>query len=321
MKEIKIEKIIGRQIIDSRGNPTVEAEVLLSDGSCERASVPSGASTGIFEAKELRDEKKDYNGKSVYKAVENINQIISKKLVGTPAFDIFEIDKKMIELDGTPDKSNLGANAILAVSLASAKAAAKSLGVPLYKFIGGISGNTLPVPMMNILNGGAHAANTVDIQEFMIMPIGAKSFREGLQWCVEVYHSLATILKENQMSCGVGDEGGFAPNLSNDEEAILLIIQAIERAGYYIEKDQNKTDFVLAIDAAASEWKTDDKGNYLLPKSKKAFTTEELIEYWQNFVEKYPIASIEDPLDEEDWDGWQKITTLLGNKIQLVGDD
>ena len=321
MKEIKIEKIIGRQIIDSRGNPTVEAEVLLSDGSCGRASVPSGASTGIFEAKELRDEKKDYNGKSVYKAVENINQIISKKLIGTLAFDIFEIDKKMIELDGTPDKSNLGANAILAVSLASAKAAAKSLGVPLYKFIGGISGNTLPVPMMNILNGGAHAANTVDIQEFMIMPIGAKSFREGLQWCVEVYHSLATILKENQMSCGVGDEGGFAPNLSNDEEAILLIIQAIERAGYYIEKDQNKTDFVLAIDAAASEWKTDDKGKYLLPKSKKAFTTEELIEYWQNLVEKYPIASIEDPLDEEDWDGWQKITTLLGSKIQLVGDD
>ena len=321
MKEIKIEKIIGRQIIDSRGNPTVEAEVLLSDGSCGRASVPSGASTGIFEAKELRDEKKDYNGKSVYKAVENINQIISKKLVGPLAFDIFEIDKKMIELDGTPDKSKLGANAILAVSLASAKAAAKSLDVPLYKFIGGISGNILPVPMMNILNGGAHAANTVDIQEFMIMPIGAKSFREGLHWCVEVYHSLATILKEKQMSCGVGDEGGFAPNLSNDEEAILLIIQAIERAGYYIEKDQNKTDFVLAIDAAASEWKTDDKGDYLLPKSKKAFTTEELIEYWQNLVEKYPIASIEDPLDEEDWDGWQKITTLLGNKIQLVGDD
>lgn len=321
MKEIKIEKIIGRQIIDSRGNPTVEAEVFLSDGSCGRASVPSGASTGIFEAKELRDEKKDYNGKSVYKAVENINQIISKKLVGESAFDIFEIDKKMIDLDGTPDKSNLGANAILAVSLASAKASAKSLGGPLYKFIGGISGNTLPVPMMNILNGGAHAANTVDIQEFMIMPIGAKSFRKGLQWCVEVYHSLATILKEKQMSCGVGDEGGFAPNLSTDEEAILLIIQAIERAGYYIEKDKNKTDFILAIDAAASEWKTDSTGKYLLPKSKKTFTTDELIEYWQNLVEKYPIASIEDPLDEEDWDGWKKITSQLGNKIQLVGDD
>ena len=245
-KNIKIEKIIGRQIIDSRGNPTVEAEVFLSDGSCGRASVPSGAYTGIFEAKELRDESKDYNGKSVYKAVENINQIISKKLVGESPFDIFEIDKKMIELDGTPNKSNLGANAILAVSLASAKAAAKSLGVPLYKFIGGISGNILPVPMMNILNGGAHAANTVDIQEFMIMPIGAKSFREGLQWCVEVYHSLATILKEKKLSSGVGDEGGFAPNLSTDEEAILLIIQAIERAGYYIEKDKNKT--VLASD-------------------------------------------------------------------------
>lgn len=320
-KNTKIEKIIGRQIIDSRGNPTVEAEVILSDGICARASVPSGASTGIFEAKELRDENKDYDGKSVYKAVENINQIISKKLVGESPFDIFEIDKKMIEVDGTPDKSKLGANAILAVSLATAKAAAKALGVPLYKFIGGISGNILPVPMMNILNGGAHAANTVDIQEFMIMPIGAESFSQGLQWCVEVYHSLAAILKEKNLSCGVGDEGGFAPNLSNDEEAILLIIQAIERAGYYIEKDKSKTDFVIAIDAASSEWKTDATGKYLLPKSKKEFTTDELIGYWQNLIEKYPIASIEDPLDEEDWDGWKKITTQLGTKVQLVGDD
>lgn len=318
--EITITKIKGRQIIDSRGNPTVEAEVFLSDGTRGRASVPSGASTGKYEALELRDNDQNlYMGKSVFKAVENIDLQIAKNLVGMSPFNIRAIDKKMLQLDGTKDKSNLGANAILAVSLATAKAAALSKKESLYSFLGGIAGNLLPFPMMNILNGGAHSSNNIDIQEFMIVPVGAKQFSKKLQWCVEVYHQLGKILKSKNFSTAVGDEGGFAPDLKSTEEALDLILEAIEQAGFSTKKDS--PDFLIALDAASSEWKTDTVGKYYLPKSKKTYTSDQLIQYWKNLVSTYPIFSLEDPLDEEDWLGWQKITKELGHKIQLIGDD
>lgn len=317
MNYLEIEKVIGREIMDSRGNPTVEAEVYLVDGTVGRGTAPSGASTGEFEALELRDgDKGRYLGKGVQKAVKNINTAINDAIVGMDASDIYAIDKAMIDADGTKDKSNLGANAILAVSIACARAASISLGISLFKFIGGISGNRLPVPMMNILNGGAHAANTVDVQEFMIMPVGADSFKEALRWCAEVFHALAALLKENGLATSVGDEGGFAPNLASDEEAIQYILNAVKKAGYEPGKD-----FRIAMDAAASEWKGEKKGEYVLPKAGTKYTSEELIEHWKQLVEKYPIISIEDGLDEEDWEGWQKLTAELGDKVQLVGDD
>lgn len=317
MKSSIIKLVRGREIIDSRGNPTVEAEVLLENGVIGRGASPSGASTGEFEALELRDgDKSRFGGKGVTKAVNNINTVINDTLKGMDAADIYAIDNAMIEADGTKDKSKLGANAILAVSIAAAKAASISLGIPLYKFLGGIQGNRLPVPMMNILNGGAHAANTVDVQEFMIIPAGAGSFREGLRWCTEVFHTLAAILKFKGLTTSVGDEGGFAPNLSGDEEAIEYILEAIKKAGYVPGRD-----FVLAMDAAASEWKSGVKGEYLLPKCDKRYTSAELVAHWKELSEKYPIYSIEDGLDEEDWEGWQLITKELGDKLQLVGDD
>ena len=317
MNYLQIEKVVGREIMDSRGNPTVEAEVYLADGTVGRGTAPSGASTGEFEALELRDgDKSRYQGKGVLKAVENINTTINDVLKGMDASDIYAVDKAMIEADGTKDKSNLGANAILAVSIASARAAAISLDIPLYRFLGGISGNRLPVPMMNILNGGAHAANTVDVQEFMIMPVGAETFKEALRWCAEVFHQLSTLLKEKGLATSVGDEGGFAPDLKSDEEAIEYILKAIEKAGY-----QPGRDFMLAMDAASSEWKGEKKGEYILPKAGTKYTSKELIEHWKKLVDKYPIISIEDALDEEDWEGWQVLTKELGDKVQLVGDD
>ena len=317
MNELKIVKVVGREILDSRGNPTVEAVVTLLDGTSARGASPSGASTGIFEALELRDgDKSRYGGKGVAKAVEHVNTMIADAVVGLDASDIYAVDKAMIDADGTKDKSGLGANAILAVSIATAKAASKSLGIPLYRFLGGASANVLPVPMMNILNGGAHAANTVDVQEFMIMPVGALSFREALRWCAEVFHALKALLKENGLATSVGDEGGFAPNLSGEEEAIEYILKAVEDAGY-----KPGRDFMIAIDAAASEWKGSGKGEYVLPKTGLSYTTDELIDHWEKLVDKYPIISIEDALDEEDWEGWQKITAKLGHKVQLVGDD
>ena len=317
MNFLEIEKVVGREIMDSRGNPTVEAEVTLADGTVGRGAAPSGASTGEFEALELRDgDKGRYLGKGVTKAVENINTAISQAIVGLDASDIYAVDKAMIEADGTKDKSNLGANAILAVSIATARAASIALEMPLYRFLGGISGNRLPVPMMNILNGGAHAANTVDVQEFMIMPVGAPSFKEALRWCAEVFHALAALLKAEGLATSMGDEGGFAPNLASDEEAIEYILKAIEKAGYVPGKD-----FMLAMDAASSEWKGEKKGEYILPKAGTKFTSETLIEHWKKLVDKYPIISIEDALDEEDWEGWQLLTKELGGKVQLVGDD
>ena len=317
MNKLEITKVVGREILDSRGNPTVEAEVTLADGTVARGTAPSGASTGEFEALELRDgDKSRYLGKGVLKAVKNINTIIQDTVKGLDSSDIYAVDKAMITADGTKDKSKLGANAILAVSIATSRAAATSLGVPLYKFLGGISGNRLPVPMMNILNGGAHAANTVDVQEFMIMPVGATSFREALRWCAEVFHALASLLKSKGLATSVGDEGGFAPNLASDEEAIQYILQAVENAGY-----EPKKDFMIAMDAASSEWKGEKKGEYVLPKSGQKFTSRELIDHWKNLIEKYPIVSIEDALDEEDWEGWQVLTKELGDKVQLVGDD
>lgn len=317
MSYLEIKKVLGREIIDSRGNPTVEAEVILADGTVGRGAAPSGASTGIFEALELRDgDKERFLGKGVLKAVANINEQINAALAGKNAAAIYEIDAAMITLDGTKDKSNLGANAILAVSIATARAAATALKLPLYKFLGGSSGNVLPVPMMNILNGGAHAANTVDVQEFMIMPVGAKSFKEGLRQSTEVFHALAKILKDKGLATSVGDEGGFAPNLSSDEEAIELILEAVKKAGYEPGKD-----FVLAMDAASSEWKGKAVGEYKLPKSKKEYTSQELIAHWKSLCDKYPIYSIEDALDEEDWEGWKLLTKELGDKVQLVGDD
>lgn len=317
MDYLKIEKVIGREIIDSRGNPTVEAEVHLADGTVARGAAPSGASTGEFEALELRDgDRSRFGGKGVSKAVENINTVINSVLCGMRADDTYAIDRAMIEADGTKDKSKLGANAILAVSIACARAAAASLEIPLYRFLGGINANRLPVPMMNILNGGAHAANTVDVQEFMIMPAGAGSFTEGLRWCTEVFHALAALLKSKGLATAVGDEGGFAPDLGSDEEAVEYILQAVRDAGYEPGKD-----FVLAMDAASSEWKSGKKGEYVLPKCGKRFTSAELVEHWKALVEKYPIYSIEDGLDEEDWEGWQLMTKELGDKVQLVGDD
>ena len=317
MSQIKIEKVTAREILDSRGNPTVEAIVSLSDKTEASAASPSGASTGQFEALELRDnDKSRFHGKGVTKAVENINNIINSTIAGMDACDIYAIDEAMIKADGTQDKSILGANAMLAVSIASCKAAAASLGIPLYRFLGGINGNRLPVPMMNIINGGCHASSGLDVQEFMIMPIGADSFKECLRWSAEVFHELASCLKSVNLTTSVGDEGGFAPALKTDEEAIELILEAIEKAGY-----RPGTDFVIALDAAATEWKNNDKSCYHLPKAKKEYSTEELIKHWEKLCESYPIASIEDGLDEEDWEGWQLLTSRLGNKLQLVGDD
>ena len=317
MNYLEIVKVIGREILDSRGNPTVEAEVYLADGTVGRGTAPSGASTGEFEALELRDgDKGRYCGKGVTKAVENINTAINDAVCGLDASDIYAVDKAMIKADGTKDKSKLGANAILAVSIAAARAASISLDIPLYRFLGGISGNRLPVPMMNILNGGAHAANTVDVQEIMIMPVGAPSFKEALRWCAEVFHALAALLKSKGLATSVGDEGGFAPDLASDEEAIQYILEAVKNAGYEPGKD-----FMIAMDAASSEWKGSKKGEYVLPKAGTKFTSAELIEHWKKLVEKYPIISIEDALDEEDWEGWQLLTKELGGKVQLVGDD
>lgn len=317
MLHLEIEKVVGREIIDSRGNPTVEAEVYLADGTVGRGAAPSGASTGEFEALELRDGNKDrFGGKGVSKAVGNINTTINEALKGIDASDIYAVDGAMLAADGTKDKSNLGANAILAVSIAAVRAAATALQIPLYRLLGGVNGNRLPVPMMNILNGGAHAANTVDVQEFMIMPAGAPSFKEGLRWCTEVFHALAVLLKERGLATSVGDEGGFAPDLGSDEEAIECILEAVEKAGY-----KPGEDFVLAMDAASSEWKSATKGEYLLPKSGRKFTSAELIGHWKQLCEKYPIYSIEDGLDEEDWEGWQQLTKELGDTVQLVGDD
>lgn len=317
MNYLEIEKVVGREILDSRGNPTVEAEITLTDGTVARGTAPSGASTGEFEALELRDgDKERYLGKGVTKAVENINTVIADAIIGMDASDIYAVDRAMICADGTKDKSKLGANAILAVSIAAARAAAQALELPLYRFLGGVSGNRLPVPMMNILNGGAHAANTVDVQEFMIMPVGAENFKEALRWCAEVFHALAALLKSKGLATSVGDEGGFAPDLASDEEAIRYILEAVERAGY-----EPGRDFMIAIDAAASEWKGSEKGEYVLPKAGIRFTSEELIAHWKQLVDKYPIISIEDALDEEDWDGWKKLTKELGERVQLVGDD
>ena len=319
MTELIIENVIGREILDSRGNPTVEAEVTLIDGTTATGCAPSGASTGEFEALELRDgDKSRYLGKGVTKAVENINTTIADTIIGMDAFDTYAVDNAMIEADGTKDKSNLGANAILAVSIAVARAAAKALDIPLYRFLGGANANRLPVPMMNILNGGAHADSAVDTQEFMIMPVGAPSFKEALRWCAEVFHSLKKLLKEMGDVTAVGDEGGFAPNsLKSDEEAIEKILEAIKAAGYEPGKD-----FMIAMDAASSEWKSEKgKGFYKQPKSGKEFTSDELIAHWESLVDKFPIISIEDGLDEEDWEGWQKMTAKIGSKVQLVGDD
>jgi len=318
MANLTIEKVIGREILDSRGNPTVEAEITLADGTVATGTAPSGASTGEFEALELRDgDKSRYLGKGVTKAVQNINTIINDAICGIDASDTYAVDGAMIKADGTKDKSELGANAILAVSIAAARAASKSLGIPLYRFLGGAAGNRLPVPMMNILNGGAHATNTVDTQEFMIMPVGAPTFKEALRWCAEVFHALAKILKGKGLATSVGDEGGFAPNLSSDEETIETILEAVKAAGYEPGKD-----FMIAMDAASSEWKSEKgKGFYKQPKSGKEFTSDELIAHWESLIDKYPIISIEDGLDEEDWEGWQRMTAKLGSKVQLVGDD
>ena len=316
---LEIEKVYGREILDSRGNPTVEAEVTLIDGTVGRGTAPSGASTGEFEALELRDgDKSRYLGKGTTKAVDNINTKIADVLVGMDASDIYAVDAAMLTLDGTKDKSNLGANAILAVSIATARAASIALDIPLYKFLGGIQGTTLPVPMMNILNGGAHADSAVDTQEFMIMPVGAPSFKEALRWCAEVFHALRGLIKDMGDVTAVGDEGGFAPNkLTSDEEAIEKILEAIRVTGYEPGKD-----FMIAMDAASSEWKSEKGiGYYKQPKSGKEYTSDELIAHWESLVDKYPIISIEDGLDEEDWEGWKKMTAQIGHKVQLVGDD
>ncbi|MBR3517431.1 MAG: phosphopyruvate hydratase [Lachnospiraceae bacterium] len=319
MSNLTIEKVFGREIMDSRGNPTVEAEVTLADGTVALGTAPSGASTGEFEALELRDgDKSRYLGKGTTKAVDNINNVINGVLKGMDASDTYAVDAAMIKADGTKDKSNLGANAILAVSIATARAAAKSLNIPLYRFLGGVSGNRLPVPMMNILNGGAHADSAVDTQEFMVMPVGAPSFKEGLRWCAEVFHTLKKLIKEMGDVTAVGDEGGYAPNsLKSDEDAIEKILEAIKAAGYEPGKD-----FMIAMDAASSEWKSEKgKGFYKQPKSGKEFISDELIAHWESLINKYPIISIEDGLDEEDWEGWQRMTERLGDKVQLVGDD
>lgn len=317
MQKLTIRSVSGREILDSRGNPTVEATVVLDCGAVGRAAAPSGASTGRFEAHELRDGDPDrYGGKGVQRAVQNMGGALCAALTGRDAADQAAVDAALCAADGTADKSNLGANAILAVSLASARAAAAALGLPLYRFLGGAAARVLPVPMMNILNGGAHAANTVDVQEFMVMPVGAPSFREGLRWCAEVYHALHAQLKARGLSTAVGDEGGFAPDLDGDGPALELLLSAIEAAGYAPGRD-----FVLALDAAASEWKTDTPGQYRLPKCGCTLTSAELTAHWQDLAARYPIASLEDGLDEEDWDGWRQLSAALGGRVQLVGDD
>ncbi|MGF0006267.1 phosphopyruvate hydratase [Eubacteriales bacterium SGI.150] len=315
---IEIVDVLGREILDSRGNPTVEVEVYLEDGVVGRAAVPSGASTGIYEACELRDgDKGRYLGKGVLKAVENVNTEIADCLVGMNVLDQVAIDKAMIELDGTPNKSRLGANAILGASLACAKAAAESLGLSLYNYIGGVNAKTLPVPMMNILNGGAHATNNVEIQEFMIMPVGACCFREALCMCAEVFHTLKSTLKENGTpAAGVGDEGGYAPNLKKDEDALKVIVKAIEEAGF-----QPGKDFMIAIDAASSEWWDEEEKCYVQPKSGKKMTQQQLVNMWKKFADTYPIISLEDGMAETDWEGWAMLTRAIGDKVQLVGDD
>ena len=315
---IEIVDVLGREILDSRGNPTVEVEVYLEDGVVGRAAVPSGASTGIYEACELRDgDKGRYLGKGVLKAVENVNTEIADCLVGMNVLDQVAIDKAMIELDGTPNKSRLGANAILGASLACAKAAAESLGLSLYNYIGGVNAKTLPVPMMNILNGGAHATNNVEIQEFMIMPVGACCFREALCMCAEVFHTLKSTLKENGTpAAGVGDEGGYAPNLKKDEDALKVIVKAIEQAGF-----QPGKDFMIAIDAASSEWWDEEEKCYVQPKSGKKMTQQQLVNMWKKFADNYPIISLEDGMAETDWEGWAMLTKAIGDRGQLVGDD
>ena len=318
-KFAEIVDVVGRQVIDSRGNPTVEVDVYVDDGVntyMGRAAVPSGASTGIFEACELRDgDKSKFMGKSVYKAVDAVNNDIAEAIIGMNALDQVEIDRTMIELDGTPNKTKFGANAILGTSLAVAKAAAEALQMPLYTYIGGVNAKTLPVPMMNILNGGAHASNNVDIQEFMIMPVGAPSFSEALRWCTEVFHNLKAVLNGMGMTTAVGDEGGFAPNLKKDEDAIKVILEAVEKAGF-----KPGEDFMIAIDAASSEWYQED-GTYFLPKAKKKMTKQQLVNYWKNLTAKYPIISLEDGVAEEDWEAWGMLTKAIGAKVQLVGDD
>ena len=315
---IEIVDVVAREILDSRGNPTVEVEVTLEDGVVGRAAVPSGASTGIYEACELRDgDKSRYMGKGVEKAVANVNTEIAEALIGMNVLDQPAIDKVMIDLDGTPNKSRLGANAILGASLACAKAAAESLGTSLYNYIGGVNAKILPMPMMNILNGGAHATNNVDIQEFMIMPVSAPSFREALRRCAEVFHTLKTVLKENGTpAAGVGDEGGYAPNLKKDEDALKVIVQAIEKAGYVPGED-----FMIAIDAAVSEWYNEETGCYDLPKAKKTMTKQQMVNMWKKFADNYPIISLEDGMGENDWEGWGMLTKAIGDRVQLVGDD
>ena len=320
-KFLEIVDVVGREIMDSRGNPTVEVEVYVEDGTgtfCGRAAVPSGASTGVHEAVELRDgDKSRYKGKGVMKAVDAVNGELAEAVIGMNAMDQTLIDRTMIDLDGTPNKGRLGANAILGVSLACAKAAAEALGMPLYAYIGGPNAKTLPVPMMNILNGGAHATNNVDIQEFMVMPVGAPSWREALRMCAEVFHTLKTVLKEQGTpAAGVGDEGGYAPNLKKDEDALKAIVAAIEKAGY-----KPGEDFMIAMDAAVSEWYNAETGCYDLPKAKKTMTRQQMVNMWKSFVQKYPIISIEDGMGEDDWEGWEMLTKALGDKVQLVGDD
>ena len=315
---VEIVDVVGREVLDSRGNPTVEVEVYLEDGTMGRAAVPSGASTGIYEACELRDgDKGRYQGKGVLKAVDNVNTEIAEALIGTNVLDQVAIDQLLIDLDGTPNKERLGANAILGASLACAKAAAEYLGVALYNYIGGVNAKTLPVPMMNILNGGAHATNNVEIQEFMIMPVGAESFRDALRMCAEVFHTLKNTLKENGTpAAGVGDEGGYAPNLAKDEDALKVIVQAISEAGY-----KPGEDFMIAIDAASSEWWDDEQKLYVQPKTGTKLTQQQLVEMWTRFVDTYPIISLEDGMAETDWDGWAMLTKAIGDRVQLVGDD
>lgn len=319
---LKIVNIKGREVLDSRGNPTVEAEVTVKvDGKAGElftgnAIVPSGASTGQFEAVELRDDDDRYMGKGVEQAVKNIDETIFPALEGMNALNQEKVDQIMMDLDKTDNKAKLGANAILAVSMANMKACAKALKLPDYKYIGGICGNKMPVPMMNILNGGAHASNNIDVQEFMILPVGVCCFKEGLRWCAEVYDSLKKILKKNSLSIAVGDEGGFAPDLSGEEEALDMIVEAIDKAGY-----KPGEDFKISLDVAASEWKGKSKGEYLMPKKNLQYSTEELIQMWEKIIDRYPIFSIEDPLDEEDWEGWKKITATMGSRVRLVGDD
>ena len=319
MKEyFEIVDVTGREIMDSRGNPTVEVEVTLDDGTVGRAAVPSGASTGVHEACELRDgDKSRYLGKGVTRAVENVNTEIAEAMLGLNALNQTSIDKMLIELDGTPNKTRLGANAILGVSLACARAAANALNIPLYNYIGGVNAKTLPVPMMNILNGGAHATNTVDIQEFMVLPVGAKSWKEALRMCSEVFHNLKSVLKENGTpAAGVGDEGGYAPNLKKDEDAFKCIVAAIEKSGY-----KPGEDFMLGIDAAVSDWYNAEDGTYTLPKAKKTMTRQQMVNMWKKFADTYPIISMEDCMGEDDWEGWSMLTKALGDRVQLVGDD